>query len=76
MEHKHQYNARGQQICCTQEEKVYAQAGARALIKDAPLSTGTITAMSTPMTTGMIIAAQTKLPFRCLCRHAFPSFFY
>lgn len=36
MEHKHQYNARGQQICCTQEEKVYAQAGARALIKDAP----------------------------------------
>lgn len=35
MKHQHQYNSKGEQICCTQEEKVYAQAGARSLIKDA-----------------------------------------
>lgn len=34
MEHKHQYDAKGRQICCTQTEKVYIDAGAKDLIKE------------------------------------------
>ncbi|QQS29243.1 MAG: cadmium-translocating P-type ATPase [Sphingobacteriales bacterium] len=33
MEHKHIYDAQGKQLCCTQEEKIYTQAGAEDLIK-------------------------------------------
>lgn len=33
MEHKHIYDAQGKQICCVQEEKIYAQAGAKELLK-------------------------------------------
>lgn len=33
MEHKHIYDAQGKQLCCTQEEKVYTNAGAKDLIK-------------------------------------------
>lgn len=33
MEHQHQYDADGKQLCCTQEEKIYTQAGAKALLK-------------------------------------------
>jgi len=33
MEHKHIYDAQGKQLCCTQEEKIYAKAGAENLIK-------------------------------------------
>ncbi|WP_262510848.1 hypothetical protein U0035_19440 [Niabella yanshanensis] len=32
MKPQHQYNAQGQQICCTQEQKVYTKAGAKELI--------------------------------------------
>src|SRR5690554_2732983 len=35
MEHKHIYDKDGKQICCTQEEKIYANAGAKAIIDDA-----------------------------------------
>ena len=31
--HKHQYDAAGRQLCCTQEEKIYAQAGAKELLQ-------------------------------------------
>ncbi len=31
--HKHSYNAKGEMICCSLEEKVYKNAGAKALIK-------------------------------------------
>ncbi|MBB1642721.1 MULTISPECIES: heavy metal translocating P-type ATPase [Sphingobacterium] len=34
MEHKHKYDALGKQICCTQTEKVYTEAGAKELVKD------------------------------------------
>lgn len=34
MDHKHQYDAQGKQICCTQTEKVYSKAGARELVKE------------------------------------------
>jgi Cd2+/Zn2+-exporting ATPase len=34
MEHKHQYDAQGRQICCTQTEKVYTKAGAKDLVKE------------------------------------------
>ncbi|MCT4317793.1 heavy metal translocating P-type ATPase [Elizabethkingia anophelis] len=34
MEHKHQYDAQGNQICCTQTEKVYTKAGAKELLKE------------------------------------------
>ncbi|AZA84116.1 heavy metal translocating P-type ATPase [Sphingobacterium thalpophilum] len=34
MEHKHKYDARGKQICCTQTEKVYTKAGAKELVKE------------------------------------------
>ncbi|OJW41002.1 MAG: cadmium-translocating P-type ATPase [Sphingobacteriales bacterium 48-107] len=34
MEHKHQYDAQGKQICCTQTEKVYTKAGAKDLVKE------------------------------------------
>ncbi|MGN7787573.1 heavy metal translocating P-type ATPase [Niabella sp. 22666] len=37
MKHQHQYNSKGQQICCTQEQKVYAQAGAQNLVNGLPL---------------------------------------
>ncbi|MDR2270746.1 MAG: cadmium-translocating P-type ATPase [Sphingobacterium sp.] len=36
MEHKHIYDAQGKQLCCTQTEKVYTQAGAQRLIQEAP----------------------------------------
>jgi len=34
MEHKHQYDAQGKQLCCTQQEKIYAKAGAKKLLKN------------------------------------------
>lgn len=34
MEHKHMYDKDGKQLCCTQEEKIYTKAGAKALIKE------------------------------------------
>ncbi|MCB9310335.1 MAG: cadmium-translocating P-type ATPase [Lewinellaceae bacterium] len=34
MQHKHTYDAQGKQLCCTQQEKIYTQAGAAALLKD------------------------------------------
>lgn len=34
MEHQHQYDAQGKQICCTQQEKIYAKAGAKELLKN------------------------------------------
>ncbi|PTS91592.1 cadmium-translocating P-type ATPase [Flavobacterium sp. HMWF030] len=33
MEHKHKYDKDGKQICCTQTEKVYVNAGAKELVK-------------------------------------------
>ncbi|EJG02201.1 heavy metal translocating P-type ATPase [Flavobacterium sp. F52] len=33
MEHKHKYDKDGKQICCTQTEKVYVNAGAKELLK-------------------------------------------
>jgi len=36
MEHKHIYDAQGKQLCCTQTEKIYNQAGAQRLIQGAP----------------------------------------
>jgi Cd2+/Zn2+-exporting ATPase len=32
--HKHTYDAQGKQLCCTQEEKIYTQAGAKELLKE------------------------------------------
>ncbi|MDY3525785.1 heavy metal translocating P-type ATPase [Riemerella anatipestifer] len=32
--HKHTYDAQGKMTCCTQEEKIYTQAGAKELIKE------------------------------------------
>ena len=34
MEHKHEYDAQGRQICCTQTEKVYNKAGAQDLLEE------------------------------------------
>jgi Zn2+/Cd2+-exporting ATPase len=34
MEHKHTYDAQGNQLCCTQTEKIYQNAGAKDLIKE------------------------------------------
>ena len=34
MEHKHIYDAQGRQLCCTQQEKIYSNADASALLKD------------------------------------------
>lgn len=34
MEHKHIYDKDGKQLCCTQQEKIYNNAGAAALLKD------------------------------------------
>ncbi|NGM61730.1 cadmium-translocating P-type ATPase [Sphingobacterium sp. SGG-5] len=34
MEHQHQYDANGKQLCCTQEEKIYVRAGAKNLIQN------------------------------------------
>lgn len=34
MEHKHIYDKDGKQLCCTQEEKIYANADAKSLIQD------------------------------------------
>lgn len=31
--HKHQYDAAGRQLCCTQEEKIYIQAGSKELLQ-------------------------------------------
>ncbi len=38
MEHKHRYDAQGRQLCCTQTEKIYNEAGAEDLIGKAPAS--------------------------------------
>lgn len=32
--HKHTYDAQGKRTCCTQEEKIYTNAGAKELLKD------------------------------------------
>ncbi len=37
MKHQHIYDAQGKQICCTEEEKIYRDAGAEKLIKEEPL---------------------------------------
>ena len=37
--HKHIYDAQGKQLCCTQEDKIYSQAGAGQIIGDACCST-------------------------------------
>ena len=34
MLHQHKYDAQGKQLCCTQEEKIYTQAGAKALLHE------------------------------------------
>lgn len=34
MEHKHKYDAQDKQLCCTQQEKIYSNAGASALLKE------------------------------------------
>lgn len=34
MAHKHIYDAQGRQLCCTQQEKIYANAGAKKLLDD------------------------------------------
>ena len=34
MAHKHKYDKNGKQLCCTQQEKIYSNAGASALLKD------------------------------------------
>jgi Cd2+/Zn2+-exporting ATPase len=34
MKHQHKYDAQGKQLCCTQEEKIYINAGAKDLIQD------------------------------------------
>ena len=36
MPHTHTYDKNGIQLCCTQEEKIYANAGASELLKDQP----------------------------------------
>jgi Zn2+/Cd2+-exporting ATPase len=33
-QHVHTYDAQGKQLCCTQEEKIYTQAGAKELLKE------------------------------------------
>ncbi len=33
MEHKHTYGAKGKQLCCTQQEKIYTNSGVPALLK-------------------------------------------
>jgi Zn2+/Cd2+-exporting ATPase len=34
MAHQHKYDAQGKQLCCTQQEKIYNNAGASSLLKD------------------------------------------
>ncbi|MBK9959264.1 MAG: cadmium-translocating P-type ATPase [Chitinophagaceae bacterium] len=34
MAHQHTYDKNGKQLCCTQQEKIYSNAGASALLKD------------------------------------------
>ena len=34
MTHKHKYDAQGKQLCCTQQEKIYNNAGASALLNE------------------------------------------
>lgn len=34
MEHKHTYDAKGKQLCCTQQEKIYTNADAGSLLED------------------------------------------
>ncbi len=34
MAHQHKYDAQGRQLCCTQEEKIYTNAGAQNLLQD------------------------------------------
>lgn len=38
MEHQHTYDKNGKQICCTEEEKIYQEAGAEKLIKQKPIA--------------------------------------
>ena len=33
MKHQHQYDAQGKQVCCTEEEKIYTNAGAEKLVE-------------------------------------------
>ncbi|MGH2624302.1 MAG: heavy metal translocating P-type ATPase, partial [Sphingobacterium sp.] len=39
MKHKHIYDEQGKQLCCTQEEKIYTQAGAKQIVDDTCCST-------------------------------------
>ncbi len=34
MAHQHKYDKNGKQLCCIQQEKIYSNAGASALLKD------------------------------------------
>lgn len=34
MAHKHKYDAQGRQLCCTQTEKIYTEAGAKELLEE------------------------------------------
>ena len=34
MSHLHRYDKNGKQLCCTQQEKIYANAGAKHLLKE------------------------------------------
>ena len=34
MEHKHTYDAKGKQLCCSQQEKIYTNAGGSSLLED------------------------------------------
>ncbi|NOT38235.1 MAG: cadmium-translocating P-type ATPase [Saprospiraceae bacterium] len=34
MQHKHYYDSKGKQLCCTQQEKIYTNAGASSLLED------------------------------------------
>ena len=34
MKHQHQYDAQGKQVCCTEEEKIYTNAGAEKLMEE------------------------------------------
>ncbi len=33
MQHKHTYDTQGKQLCCTQEERIYFNAGAKEILK-------------------------------------------
>ena len=48
IEHKHTYDKDGKQICCTQAEKIYTNAGAKELLKENK-ATGTEQSRSIPI---------------------------